>query len=90
MRIYCYSVPVFKMEDDPESEFKKVLVPGEFAIRITKWKVRKGTHVSKGVVLAVYDALKPEALQNNLKLKSSESGIVHSINVAEGDEANPG
>ncbi|XP_046577149.1 LOW QUALITY PROTEIN: RNA polymerase II subunit A C-terminal domain phosphatase-like [Haliotis rubra] len=78
------------MEDDPEAEFRKVVVPGTFPIKITKWKVRKGTTISKGVVLALYDVLNPQSLQKNVKLKSTGGGIVQSVEVEEEKEVNPG
>ncbi|XP_067651829.1 RNA polymerase II subunit A C-terminal domain phosphatase-like [Haliotis asinina] len=78
------------MEDDPEADFRKVVVPGTFPIKITKWKVRKGTTISKGVVLALYDVLNPQSSQKNVKLKSTGGGIVQSVEVEEGKEVNPG
>ncbi|XP_046359942.1 RNA polymerase II subunit A C-terminal domain phosphatase-like [Haliotis rufescens] len=78
------------MEDDPEAEVRKVVVPGKFPIKVTKWKVRKGTSISRGVVLALYDVLNPQSTQKNVKLKSSDGGIVQSVEVEEGEEINPG
>lgn len=78
------------MEDDPEAEVRKVVVPGKFPIKVTKWKVRKGTSISRGVVLALYDVLNPQSTQKNVKLKSSDGGIVQSVEVEEGEAINPG
>lgn len=59
------------------------------AIKIIKWKVRKGTIVSIGYPLFIYDfvdATKPE----QRKWKSTQAGIVHRIVVLEGQVIQPG
>ena len=53
-------------------------------IKITKWKVKKGSRVSKGTILALYEVLNKEAQEEKppvLKLKSAVTGTVASLTV---------
>ncbi|BFZ13002.1 hypothetical protein BsWGS_16041 [Bradybaena similaris] len=67
---------------------KEVTWSGKNTIEILKWKVRKGSMVSKGSVLALY-AEECNKLHVE-KLKSKDSGLVIQVSVEEGAVVHPG
>ncbi|ESO87837.1 hypothetical protein LOTGIDRAFT_179207 [Lottia gigantea] len=73
-----------------EPDIMKLVVPGEKPVKITKWKVRQGTHVSKGVLLALYQTEEQETDKLPLKLKAPDDGFVKKICVKEGQLCQPG
>ncbi|XP_006819784.1 RNA polymerase II subunit A C-terminal domain phosphatase-like [Saccoglossus kowalevskii] len=76
------------------SLLKTVCLPGTISCRITKWKVKSGSKVNQGTVLAVYEQEKAENGNTNasekLKLKSTEVGTVYDLLAKEGQVVPPG
>ncbi|XP_077983386.1 RNA polymerase II subunit A C-terminal domain phosphatase-like [Glandiceps talaboti] len=73
---------------------KTVSLPGTNSCRITKWKVKPGSPINQGTILALYKPMNPENGDNKpeekLKLKSNEAGTVSELVVREGQVATPG
>ncbi|KAK7114244.1 RNA polymerase II subunit A C-terminal domain phosphatase-like [Littorina saxatilis] len=67
--------------------YTQIVCPGEFPIKLVKWKVKKDSMVTKGAVLALYEV---ENTESQAKLKSTASGIVDKIFVDAGMAAEPG
>lgn len=59
------------------------------AIKIKKWKVRKGITVSVGRILFIYEQCSVENPEQK-KLKATRAGIIHQILAKEGDVVQPG
>ncbi|XP_076268185.1 RNA polymerase II subunit A C-terminal domain phosphatase Fcp1 [Rhynchophorus ferrugineus] len=59
------------------------------AIKIKKWKVRKGITVSIGRILLIYEQTNAENPEQK-KLKATRAGIIHQILAKEGDVVQPG
>ena len=66
---------------------RTILSPSSKDIRITKWKVKKDSVLSRGSVLALYVETDSTLTQ---KLQSQRSGIVTEILVEENNVAKPG
>ncbi|XP_021365841.1 RNA polymerase II subunit A C-terminal domain phosphatase-like [Mizuhopecten yessoensis] len=64
----------------------EVCAPRDCAIKIGKWKVRKGYKVSHGAVLCIYDT----DTSKGLKIKATEVGTVVDILAKEGEFLEPG
>ena len=68
---------------------EEVLSPSKTnSIKILKWKVKKGSMLSKGSVLALY--IEEEDENKKLKWKTSVNGTVTEILVDENCTAKPG
>ncbi|XP_069112062.1 RNA polymerase II subunit A C-terminal domain phosphatase-like isoform X2 [Argopecten irradians] len=65
---------------------KFVCAPRDCAIKVVKWKVRKGYKVSHGAVLCIYDTDKSKGL----KIKATEVGTVIETMAKEGELLEPG
>ncbi|XP_070575591.1 RNA polymerase II subunit A C-terminal domain phosphatase-like [Ptychodera flava] len=73
---------------------KTVCLPGTISCRIAKWKVKPGSTISQGSVLALYETVNSENGDNRpvekLKLKSNEAGTVQELVAKEGQTITPG
>ena len=58
-------------------------------VTIVKWKVKKGSMISKGSILGLFEISGSDP-KSQVKLKSPMSGIVDEIFVAVGKECEPG
>ncbi|KAK6185364.1 hypothetical protein SNE40_007614 [Patella caerulea] len=72
------------------AEVQELRVPGDKSIRISKWKVRQGSHISKGVLMAIYNTEEKEKDTVQQKLKAPNAGIVKRIIAKEGQLCEPG
>lgn len=73
----------FKMASD----LKDVVHNFKHRLKITKWKVSEGSHVSTGTVLFLYNECTDDessAKANTLKFRCRSVGTVHKLAVEEG------